>query len=169
MSELLVSGVAANLENQESQSLAEQGHARRHALPVGMAHASIFQQSHPLFHANWMLSGKDGSGKLGKAGSVDEIEGTNVLDGTIVTSSDSKGLSCDSRSSSEAKVAAVIVEDDRSSCNVASTVRDGGEKVMEFQFFVNCGKGSMVVPYDPGLMVPQIIELGSEDYVVPGL
>ena len=82
---------------------------------------------------------KDGSGKLDKACSAGEIEGTNVLDGTIVTSSDSNGLSGDSSSCSEAKVAAVTVEDDRSSCKVASTVG------REVQFFVNYGKGSMVV------------------------
>ena len=110
-----------------------------------------------LFHAHWMLSGKDGSEKLGKACSAGEIEGTNVVLGlvlevTIVTCGNSN--SC----SDASKGAAVIVEpDDCSSCNVASTVGDVSKEEREVQFFVIHGKGSMVVRCTIDLMVSQCL------------
>ena len=111
VSELLVSGFAADLKNLESKSP---------VVHVGIGHASSFQQT--LFQADSMF---------GKACSAGEIEGNNVvwgsvLDGTIATSSDLNGLSGDSSS-------CCSEPDDCSSCNVASTVGDGSEKEWELQ------------------------------------
>ena len=56
-----------------------------------------------------------------------------------------------------------------SSCNVASTGGDEGEKKEELlQFFVNCGKGSMVVRCSPHSMVSHVVHYGCEEYAVCG-
>ena len=56
-----------------------------------------------------------------------------------------------------------------SSCNVASTGGDEGEKKEEtLQFFVNCGKGSVVVRCSPHSMVSHVVHYGCEEYAVCG-
>ena len=69
------------------------------------------------------------------------------------------------------KSAAVVKSDDchGSSCNVASTVGDEGEKTDEkLQFFVNYGKGSVVVRCSPHSIVSHVVQYGCEEYAVCG-
>ena len=135
---------------------------RRHAHPVGIGHVSCFQ--HLWFQALWILE-KRVSGQLVGAG---EIEGDDVCGsvtgGTFVISSDINGLLDVSSGSciEVCKSAAVVKPDDchGSSCNVASTVGDGGE--------VNYEKGSVVVRRSPHSMVSHVVQYGSEEYAVCG-
>ena len=56
-----------------------------------------------------------------------------------------------------------------SSCNVASTRGDKGEKKDEkLQFFVNYGKGSVVVRCSPHSIVSHVVHYGCEEYAVCG-
>ena len=69
------------------------------------------------------------------------------------------------------KSAAVVKSDDchGSSCNVASTVGDeGGKKEEKIQFFVNYGKGSVVVRCNPHSIVSHVVPYGCEEYAVCG-
>ena len=56
-----------------------------------------------------------------------------------------------------------------SSSNVASTGGDEGEKKEEMlQFFVNYGKGSVVVRCSPHSIVSHVVHCGCEEYAVCG-
>ena len=138
-----------------SQAVAARGCARqvrRYAQPVGTGHSFIFQ---PCFLPTGCCLVK----------TVLEILAQLVRLRATALSLASSDLNGDSSSCSEAFDAAgiIVAPDESSNCNAASTV--GDESV---QFFVNYGKGSTVVRCNPGAMVSQMIELGSDGYAVCG-
>ena len=55
-----------------------------------------------------------------------------------------------------------------SSGNEASTSEDKSEKKEEIQFFVNYGKGSVVVRCSPHSIVSHVLHYGCEEYAVCG-
>ena len=154
--------------------VASRGQVRRHAHPVGIGHAPLFQQTkeHNMFCLE--ISGSDVSRNVesrGASGVIFEndvgVSGSLVLDGAFAVLVDFDVGS--SASCTEASNEAAIVPPDCSSSTGCGGKEEKEKDVKRVQFFVNRGKGfTTVVRYSPDDVVSDGLHLDADEYAVCG-
>ena len=170
---LETSGPVAGFENDLLEEVAARGQVRRHAHPVGIGHAPLFQEIKEDKKLCLEISGSDVSGNVespGASGVVFEsdvdVSGSLVQDGAFAALVDFDDGS--SGNSTEASNEAAIVPHGCSS-STGCGKQEKEKDVKSVQFFVNHGRGfTTVVRSSPNAVVSDVLHLDADEYAVCG-